>query len=705
MKTTLIYLFGLVGIIYIVKTIPITSVNANEMEGVENNLHIETSKTTSEADTNAIPVKYIINQPITNISIKLEKTIEEDIINLDEIDTAAGVEVDEEVESIELLDDYKTNDDVKASNLSIWDSIANSAYYLKSKMNFLNALTYQDRGFYGNIGLSYGYNIYNEPNNKRYQNDFMHKYKLGYRGVIYSPKLLDYKIETILKYTKTKTEVDNETNEIKVDSQDYRVDLSFFKESKIPFRIYANKVENPVSVLYANSVTESINKSTNLGISGSVKLNILDIIYAASDSSGEYENIYYSENREVRTYKGSINRKREKSNFQLSYNNYVQDIKRTSLDSNNSSISSAQQNVDLIYSLKINKAIRLNTSAYYRINEAIDSIGLENKTKTIYSNVNLSWNPNTKYRASVNVQGSKTEDEMAGWNNSIENISVFQNYGYRMTKNLNITQSANYGIVYSGLNKMQNMSLSSGVSYSNILNKDARINLSSSVFVRNNSDDTNNTYSNNITSYSYDGQAGINQKMAFVNSNMNVRIGYYLSENTINEVTQRYNANLSINTSIYSVVKNYLATTYYKDNTKLKSYDVILIRNSHRIDVEDKIEHNSRVGIKGMVKSNIGIRYSLLESNGDKIDRLTPKVDILFNYRLGPRLRSTNNFHIDRELINDTTNYSFMSNLLFKSRKTTVSLVYNYNKMIINYDSEMEDRSAHSVKMKFERSF
>ena len=86
-------------------------------------------------------------------------------------------------------------------------------------------------GFYGSVGLTYISNEYSNKT-KNAQKNFMQEYKLGYRGNIYSPKLVEYSVMGILRYEDIKSKINDVSGKTRVQSEDYKLDFNFLKNTK-----------------------------------------------------------------------------------------------------------------------------------------------------------------------------------------------------------------------------------------------------------------------------------------------------------------------------------------------------------------------------------------------------------------------------------------------------------------------------------------
>jgi len=557
----------------------------------------------------------------------------------------------------------------------------------------LNATIYKDSGAFGSLGLSYLSDKYSSDSTESSSENFLQEYKLGYKGIIYSPKLLDYSILGTLRYEDISTDISGVASDTKSDSQDYKINLNFLRESKIPFKVYAQKSDRPISVVYANTVNRSLQDSQSAGISGAVNLNIFDLTYSVSSFSGKYESLLSTEIRDTKTYRTSLRKNEKNYSFQLNYSNVKQIIEKEYVDGNKTILQSAESNIDLRYVWGISDALKLNTYSYYRDNEAFS-------TATASASVNLSWNPKTEHRGSISIDIFNIEDDYDG----TQSININQSYGYSMTKNLNFTQRANYNKITSGSIIGETMSLGSGINYVKAISKDTKINCSANANARSNSNDSNTSSLSSIT-YTYSGRAGVRQNLNSINSKLNMNLGYYGSTSSLSDSSDRYNAGLSLTTTFFSLIKNHFNSTYYKEETKLNYLNTSITRDVSRITIDDNIKYSTRIGIKGRISTNVGISYSNIKNESETITRTMPKCDIKFRYKLRPKLRFDSGFHIDKDLTYDIMNYSLDSKLAFSGRMTSVSIGYNYNKMVAGGSGDISNRESHRMQVKFERRF
>lgn len=561
----------------------------------------------------------------------------------------------------------------------------------------LLASTYKDSGFYGSLGLSYLLNEYNSANSKSSQSDFMHEYKLGYKGNIYSPKLLDYSLMGLLRYEDIDIKVNDGTSKTKVESQDYKVDLNFLKESKIPFRVYAQKSDRPTSVVYAAGVIRSLNTYESAGVSGSIDFNIFDFTYSAANTDSEYESVSNREDRSTQTYRNAIRKRDDNYNFQLDYTNTNDLFQRDYADGNKTTTKSVENNTNLVYRWDINDDFLFNTYSFYREKEFVGTESYSSATTS--ATANLNWQPKNKHSASLSLDGFTIEDTF----NTTKSVSVRQSYAYKVTKDFTISQQSDYNIVTSNLNVTKSMSVGSGLNYIKVITQDTRINVSLTANVRSNTSDSNTSVNSDM--HTYYARAGLGHDMGYINSQLNVNTGYYGSSSTSGEKDDRYNADLSLATILFSLIRNHFSAAYYKEKAALRYADVFIDRKINKINVDDYISNSSKIGINGSITTKIGVSYSNIENGVTRTEHLNPKGALNFKYRLGPKLFFTSDMHVDTDLIYDIMTYRSNNSLAFNSGKTNISLGYNYNKIVSGKNSDLAIMDSYTLQARFERKF
>lgn len=566
----------------------------------------------------------------------------------------------------------------------------------------LLATTYKDSGLYGSLALSYLSNGYNSARSKNSQNDFMQEYKMGYRGNIYSPKFLNYSLMGILRYEDINSKVNDGTSKTKVESQDYNANFNFIQGSKMPFRIYARKSDRPTSVVYSAGALKSLNNSEAMGVSGSINFNIFDFTYSVANTDTKYESILSSEDRNTKSYKSSIRKRDENYNFQLDYSNINDIYQREYTDQNKTTTTvtntkSTENNINLVYRWDISDELLFNTYSYYR--DKVFSGSEYYSSATTSAAANLNWVPKTKHTASLSLDAFNIEDTF----NSTKSVSVRQSYGYKITKNLNLSQQSGYNIVTSDGSSTQTMNLGSTLSYRKDISKDTRMNLSAGANIISNTSDSNTSTDTNR--YTYYGRVGVGHNMGYINSRLNINMGYNGSRSTSGEMNERYNVDLSVMSILFSLIRNNLTTSYYKEKAKLMYDYTLLNREITRMSVDDYISNTSRVGINGWITTKLGVSYSSIENGVIKTERLNPKGDLNFKYKLGPKLLFISDMHVDKDLIYDMTTYRSNNSLAFNSRKTKISLGYNYNKIVSGKNSDMASMDSYALQVRFERNF
>ncbi|MCF6331201.1 MAG: hypothetical protein L3I99_06610 [Sulfurimonas sp.] len=724
-----------------------TKVKIEQIDEIQPTTILKTDNKIESANEEDTDIKLVSKFSKENTKIKIEQ--------IDEIQLATSTDVDDEIQPTTIL---KTDNKIESANeedtdikliskfskdaeiqLAIdlkkeakvdnsgfarnyyveevdpttWESIAYTIDYLKSSINLFGG---KDSGFYGNLGLIYTYNTHDDAVNQRSQSNFKQEYSLGYRGVAYSSKLLKYSLFATIRYEDIEDKINNDIIETKAEGYDYKVNLDFLRHTKTPFTINATKMQKPTYTLYRNNKSNFRYDDTSLGLNGLLNLKIFQLNYSALDSKGTYEDIISTDYRKNRTYRVTLTKKTDIQNIRLYYDNTNQIIDREKINSS-ALYNIGKESINLYYRNKLSSSVKLDAQSSYRIYDYSDSLFNSSQTKSTLANLNLSWSPVGKHHASIGISGSDIKDlnKQLNTSTSIQNINLVQSYGYRMSKNINISQSLGYNIVFTDLNTMKNINFNSGINYRKKIATGATLSIFISAGVNNNSSDANSSIvTNNMTTYLYAAGTGINQALPGINSRLNIDFKYNGSTSNTEEARQSYGGDLGINTNIYSSLRNQFKIKYYNDTIEnFRGANILISTESSRASVSNEINHATMIGTKGTLNTKIGIEYLSTETNGKKIDRLMPKADIVFRYRLGQKLNHISRADVYREVYYDTTNYSFASDFIFETGKLSASIGYIYNKIIVgndvdgvvNSNVDILDRDIHRVNMKFNRRF
>lgn len=565
----------------------------------------------------------------------------------------------------------------------------------------LCAKHYSDDGLYGSFGFSYMTSNSKSGDNERSLETFLQQYKLGYNGIIYSPRLLRYRLEGILNYQNKNTVNNASESKTKIDSRDYKVDLDFLQSSKFPFRIFAQKGESPVSTTSTNSVSSSLSNSQSLGISGSVKLNIFDLSYNASNNSGTNESALIKQDRDTKKYGVSIKKQENTYDYKLEYDNTNQVSQREPIDGTKTVVSDEKDDINFLYNLKISDTINLKTRSRYT-NNNYSSANTVSTYAIASANADLRWDPKTKHNGSVSVQVFN----MTGDGYTTDSISISQNYGYKILNNLSFNQNSNYNAVNSGSSSSQRIGLGSGLGYSKIIrNENPRVSLSANTNVSTESNSNNTGTSSDTTKYSYGGSMRAVQKFNSLNSELNMDTKYNGQNSSYGSDSERYGATLSLSTTLLSKVKNRLSVSYDEEKSTMVYSNKSYTREISRIYINDNINYSTRIGIKGSLNINAGISYSYIVNDSDVVTRIFPTSGANFNYNIGRKWAFNSSLNVDKDLIYDTMTIRSNSGLIFSGRNTKIFFGYNYNNMTSSINNQTLTSDTQSLRATFTRTF
>lgn len=578
----------------------------------------------------------------------------------------------------------------------------------------LNAKNYSDGGLSGSLGLSYYDDVYTNNNHKNTNQNFMQEYRLRYLGNIYSPKLLDYSLEGLLRYENIDSDIDSTKSQTKNESQDYKAMFNFLKESKIPFSVYTQKSESPISTMYSSSLVESTHDVEKRGIQGAVLLDIFNIDYSASNEKSINSGLLYTQDREVDSYRASIRRDEKAYSVQLAYNHTEQDIEELFVDTYSEKTDQEDDTVNLLYRWIINDELTLNTNANYSESDYL-------LTTTTLANLNLSWAPKKEYYGSLYVSASSSDyySDINELNvqtkellDTMDTVSISQLFGYRITENLNLTQSLGYNGYTNNNGEGDNINANLGTSYSFSIDENTSATMSISGGVNLNTTKLVNDLNSSSSSkqnYLINTSAGVTKILASINSKLNTNASIYQSKNSIDESNGRYSLGSSLSSRILSEYFNSFNVNYLIENAKYRSYTVgnegMSSRAIRRLDVSDNVNFSNRLGVMGSVFTNVGVVYSNIKNDELTLIRVVPKADVTLNYRLGPRLMYKAAAHVHSDITYDVLTYSANTELSYVTGKTSVLLAYRYNKIENGAGNYQIESDLHHYDIKVTRKF
>ncbi len=554
----------------------------------------------------------------------------------------------------------------------------------------LDAITYKDRGLYGSLSYSYIEDIYYDERNTNAQDRIIQEYKLGYKGNIYSPKLLEYTLETTFRYDDITNQNAGYDSKSKIESQDYKVNANFIKSTKIPFYIYYNTTNRPTSFIYGNTVSKYTQELESKGIHGSVNFGLFTLNYQNTYSDDIFETDTSVDYRTRKYSELSVSKNQKNYNLKLTYSHLDQSTTSKIFNVASSTISELYDRANITYRWKISDSLRLNANMSY-----FDSKYL--LSESISANAHLSWTPKTtNYSASISANTTSINQNVNDTNefgdsikkqDTITTSGMSQSFAYRITKNLNFSETLSYLNYESISSSGENTSINLGLSYALNINKSIRGSLSGNVSARDskinvaNSNDLNSTISDE-QSTSYNLNAGISKQFESAESRLALTIRYSGTQSSQNRNNDNAMLNLSLTSKFWNALRNNFIVNYSVDNSNYTtnfSVSESTTSTVSRISASDSLNYNSRLGIKGNIVTSLGASYSKIDNNGNEITRIIPKLNLSLQYRFWQRLKYKLNLGVYKDLSYDFINYFTGTGISYEIGKTAFSMNYNYN--------------------------
>lgn len=600
----------------------------------------------------------------------------------------------------------------------------------------LSAKKYYDRGFYGSLSFLYwDENV--ESSTKYSQNDFLQEYKIGYMGNIYNPRLIDYKLEGIVRFENLLTNNNQNESRTKTESQDYKVNFSFIRGSNFPFNLYASTGKRPITRIDTTGAYTYLYKTNTKGINGSMKFKPFVINYGASSSTNISESNLNDQNIKTDVYYAALKHGEDKYEYSIDYSHLTQKIQNesTSLESNATTTTylitrndtdQINDSVDLRYRLNILESLIFNTNLNYYESEftGIDS-------KSLGASANLQWRPNDKFTSSVTLNG-RTLENTTGENltkntSTFDTFSVYESINYRIIPSLNIFQSASDYIYENSSVKgdIKNFRMGANHNYRNEISNTTNFSLYTTVYMQNvttsssitqqvDTNDTNITATDvydSINRYNINIKATLADEMPAINSNLRLRVDLYNMQTSTEEAVSRYSSDLQFMTKFYYIFRNNITfgasqneTTRVRLATTTSEASVETTKTSI-INASESLSFTTRLGINGRLGFMAGVKYSSIDYGNVTINRTQPMADIKLNYRLGRNLNYFASLHVDKDLIYDYTNYIGITKLTYKIGRTSFLASYRYNKTEVGANSDRRNYQRSRLDVKLVRAF
>ncbi len=554
--------------------------------------------------------------------------------------------------------------------------------------SLLHAYKYRDRGAYGSIDFRYIDDFYESNNSLNSQQDFIQEYKLGYMGNIYSPRLLDYTLEGLFRFERLENETNSYKSNTKINSQDYKINLAFIKETKYPVTIYAQQTNRPVSTIYSESINRYTQEVEKYGITGSMKFDLFALSYGASNSKGIYEGINSLQDRDTSIYRVSARRNEKNYNLQLSYNHLQRTIDRT--DANKEVIRTDQTDdtVDFSYGWNMSETLTFDSGLRYQESDYYN-------TQSTTADASLRWNPNKKYNGMISMSAARSDifvnpntlENTQIYGSRVDMLNMTQMFNYNLTPELTLSESMSLYTYSADSSSGSNYNIRLGANYTKQLFPDTRIQLSTSVDARTSENKTTVLTSSssdtlNKETYIINVGARVNQNLPSIRSTLSAGVAYYTMQTSIDETRDRYSANALLFTRLFGEFSNRIDFNYmYDESATLFGYsDEMYFRTIIRTDIGEYLDYSTRLGIRGRISIKAGVRHSEIDNDGLIVKRTIPRADMNLNYRFWQRLIFSANIHVDKDLTYNTLNYSAAANISYKIRKISFSMGYQYYK-------------------------
>lgn len=581
-------------------------------------------------------------------------------------------------------------------------------------VSVLDAKSFRDRGLYGSLSLSYTEDIYAGTGSANLQEKVLQEYKLGYKGNIYSPNLLRYKLETIFRYDDTTNQNAGTNSQSKIDSQDYKISANFIQSTKIPFNIYYKTVDRPTSFIYGNTVSKYTQNLKSKGVSGSMDFGLFKLNYRSTYDDDIFETNTSVDYRIRKYSEVSLSRTEKNYNLILNYNHLNQSTTSEVINVSTKVIAEVYDRANLSYLWKISDSLKLNSNLSY-----YDSKYLLSESFAI--NTNLTWSPKANYSASVSANTTSTKQ----YTNNVNELGVNlktqdttistglnQNFSYRITDNLNFTEALSY-LEYGGINnKGENTSVNFGLNYGINISDTSKANISGTISGRDtmlyavSSIDENDTTSDE-QSLAYSVQTGFSKQIESGDSRFRMTLRHSGSQSDLS-VNANTIVNLNLTSKFWQMIDNNLVVTYSVDNSTYTNSDVLDENQDSevsRISISDSLNYRGRLGIKGKTLTSLSASYSFIDNNGNKITRIIPKLNLAMNYRFWQRLMFKLSTGIYKDLTYSFLNYYVNTGVSYKIGKTAFSMNYTYNMTGFETGTEISNIEKSKFDVKIIRRF
>ncbi|MDT8337670.1 MAG: hypothetical protein RQ763_00580 [Sulfurimonas sp.] len=553
----------------------------------------------------------------------------------------------------------------------------------------LSANEFPDRGFYGSLNFLYTDDNYINSGSENSKENFLQEYKLGYAGNIYSPRLLDYKIEALLRFDKEEVTRDTETIKQNSNGEDYKVNLNFIKDTNFPFTIYANKSERPINTVYSAYTTNYAYDTKSEGATGSLNFNPYMFTYGATTTKTTAEFRDRLQDTKTTAYSGSFRYSEGAHNMKANYLHSILDNEQNYINDEIISVSQTKDVLNLSHTWRASDDFTLNSKASYENDEYY-------ARETIDAGVDLNWRPKeADYDAYLSVLGTTMEygDSLGGQKYVFDSVNVNQRFNYRLTETITLSEGAMLFFYDSPTSKGSNsyVNLDATHKYDTTIFSDMPFNLTSRAGVQKNDSNIESIYDGNSTSTKtsterYDISLNARAKKSFpkINSDLTLTSGYFHSLYSTDREEQRYNFGIYFLSKIFDIFNNNITARYTQTNMSAEpSADEGDTKSSYsQTNIMESLDFNFRLGVRGRVGFRVGAEYINTKSDAVSSSRVDPRAEANLNYRLFKNWKFDASARISE--IYNTLEHSGNANLTFSAGKTTFLMGYQYNKSEID---------------------
>lgn len=581
--------------------------------------------------------------------------------------------------------------------------------YLSAPL-FLAANEYPDKGAYGSLGFIYIEDEYTVASEHTAKENFIQELKLGYGGNIYSPKLLEYVVEGILRYDTESYETNSYESKQKSVGQDYKVNLNFIKDTKFPFLIYANRYEKPINTVYSAYSTNYMFETRSEGASGSINFEPYSITYGAAKTKTTSEFNDRIQESQTTTYNTSFRYSENKHSFQASYIHSEMDNEQQYINDAQLAVSQIKDIFSITDSWYATDDLRVYSNASYENDETYMS-------ETIDADLNLYWDPkDAKYNGSLSVYASNMEnaDIFGGEKYVFNSININQAFNYKLTDTILLSENAMAYMYDATSVKGTNtyLNLYATHNYATTWFENMPFTLTTRLGAQRNSSEYemtinagNTPTSSSVDRYNLDLRARVKRELPSIKSTLNFDSGYYSLISSIDEEEQRYNFDLYLLSRIYGNVGNNITARYMQTN---RTYVSVLDNEARKNDysvasIMEALDFSFSFGARGKIRFLVGAEYISRKNDDVTESGLNPRIDANMNYRIFQSWTFDASARMS-EMYN-TIEHSGNANLNFRAGKTTFLMGYQYNKSQIESVLRNIENERSMFKVQLTRTF